>query len=247
VPTAASYARATLAEVVGPALATATQWTLTTSSHRVFLNRLSPTGTGTFASAPLPPEAQLAPAWAVVVADLDGDTHDDLVLSQNLFPTELATPRYDAGRALWLRGDGTGRFTPVAAAQSGLAVYGDQRGAAAADYDQDGRLDLVLTQNGAATTLWHNQTAPPALRVRLVGPPGNPAAYGATLQPHYGARRGPRRLLTAASGYWSQADPVQLLAQPAQLTALTIHWPHGPVQTLPLSHPLPPTLVLRAP
>ena len=33
-------------------------------------------------------------------------------------------------------------------------VYGEQRGAAAADYDRDARVDLVVTQNGAATRLY---------------------------------------------------------------------------------------------
>ena len=48
-------------------------------------------------STSLPPEAQRAPAHGVSVADFDGDGSEDLFLAQNLFPTEIATMRLDAG------------------------------------------------------------------------------------------------------------------------------------------------------
>ena len=108
----------------------------------------------------------MAPAFYVGVADFNGDGNEDVFLSQNFYPTAVGTPRYDAGRSLLLFGDGTGGLTPVTGTQSGLVVYGDQRGAAYADYDGDGRLDLVVSQNGAATRLFHNQGAKTGLRVR---------------------------------------------------------------------------------
>ena len=58
---------------------------------------------GTFEATPLPAEAQFAPAFYAGVADLDGDGHEDVFLAQNFFPTEIGTPRYDAGRGLVLR------------------------------------------------------------------------------------------------------------------------------------------------
>src|SRR5687768_17783198 len=44
---------------------------------------------------------------------------------------------------------GAGKLTPSSAAESGIEVCGEQRGSAACDFDHDGRLDLVVTQNGA--------------------------------------------------------------------------------------------------
>jgi hypothetical protein len=41
--------------------------------------------------------------------------------------------------------------------ESGLLVYGEQRSVAAADFDRDGRTDLVITQNGAQVKLYRNQ------------------------------------------------------------------------------------------
>src|SRR5207247_11231508 len=98
------------------------------------------------------------------VADLDGDGYEDLFLAQNFFPTDLATPRYDAGRGLVLRGRGDGTFETVPGQVSGILVYGDQRGAALADDDGGGRIDAVVPQHGAETKLYHNERARPGLR-----------------------------------------------------------------------------------
>src|SRR5205814_5486469 len=96
--------------------------------------------------------------------------------------TEPQTSRCDAGRGLLLKGDGKGGLRALPGQQSGLIVYGEQRGAAAADYDGDGRRDLVISKNSAATRLSHNQGATPGLPVRLRGPAGNPTGIGAMVR-----------------------------------------------------------------
>ncbi|PYK97263.1 MAG: hypothetical protein DME19_16945 [Verrucomicrobia bacterium] len=94
-------------------------------------------------------------------------------------------------------------MSAVSGQESGVKVYGEQRGAALCDYDGDGRVDLVVTQNGAQTKLYHNVGARPGLRVRLKGPAGNPRGIGAQLRLMFGPRPGPVRELHAGSGYWS--------------------------------------------
>src|SRR6185503_7473844 len=126
----------------------------------VFLNRGK-----SFEAGPLPTEAQMAPCFAVCVGDADGDGNDDIFLSQNFFASQPESPRCDAGQGLWLRGDGKGSFKAVPGRESGVKVNGEQRGAAVCDFDQDGRLDLVVTQNGAETKLYRNLHARPGLRV----------------------------------------------------------------------------------
>src|SRR5205814_1724097 len=123
---------------------------------------------------------QFAPAFAVIAADFDGDGSEDIFLSQNFFATQPGTARCDAGRGLLLKGDGHGGLTAMRGQDSGVLVYGEQRGAAAADYDADGRLDLAVSQNGAETKLYHNLGARPGLRVRLNAGRGNPTGVGAT-------------------------------------------------------------------
>ena len=113
-------------------------------------------------------------------------------------------------------------------AQSGIVVYGDQRGAAYADYDGDGRLDLAVSQNGAATRLFHNRGAKPGLRVRVQGPPLNPDGVGAQLtrrlrRPH-GARRA-RSKPGRATG--RRTARCRCSASSGTPTAVWVRWPGG--------------------
>ena len=220
--TYAAYANETIQQVLGPVFPNAQRLEAATLDHMVFFNQ----GTR-FEAVPLPAEAQLAPAFAVLVADFDGDGKEDVFLSQNFYPMELGTPRYDAGRALVLRGDGAGGLTPVPGQVSGITVYGDQRGAAFADYDNDGRVDLVVSQNGAETRLYHNERAAPGLRVRLRGPAGNPRGIGAVMRLEYGARKGPAREVHGGSGYWSEDGAVQVMGMDGVATSLSVQWPGG--------------------
>ncbi|HTE65838.1 MAG TPA: FG-GAP-like repeat-containing protein, partial [Candidatus Binatia bacterium] len=228
--TFAAYADANMDQVLGPHAARTVRLGATTLDHMVFLNRGD-----RFEARPLPVEAQLAPAFYAGVADFDGDGQEDVFLSQNFFATDVATPRYDAGRSLLLRGDGAGGLVPVPGQRSGLIVYGEQRGAAYADFDRDGRLDLAVSQNGDSTKLFHNVAAKPGLRVRLIGLPGNPAAIGAQMRLRYGDRNGPVREVQAGSGYWSENGAVQVLGRAAQPTALWIRWPGGREQVVPVT------------
>ena len=164
VSTFAAYADATIDQILAPFAGKIERRTAVTMDHMVFLNRGDH-----FDATPLPAEAQFAPAFYAGVADFDGDGFEDLFLSQNFYPTAVGLPRYDSGRSLLLAGDGKGGLTPVPGTRSGLVVYGDQRGAAYADFDHDGRLDIAVTQNGAATRLFRNRGAKPGLRVRLEG------------------------------------------------------------------------------
>jgi hypothetical protein len=221
-----AFSEATLAGVLGPLQSRARKAEVVTLASMVFLNRGD-----RFDAEPLPSEAQWAPAFGVCVADFDGDGFEDVFLAQNFFAGRPEVPRMDAGRGLLLRGTGQGKFASLPGQQSGIDVNGEQRGAAVADFDADGRADLVVAQNGAATRLFHNTTARAGLRVRLAGPPGNPTATGAQLRLKFGERLGPAREVHGGSGYWSHDDAVQVLAAPALPTALQILWPGGKVTT----------------
>ncbi len=180
----------------------------------------------------LPAEAQFAPAFGIVVADYDGDGREDVFLSQNFFAEEPETSRCDAGRGLWLRGDGRGGLNAVPGPESGVMVYGEQRAAAAADFDRDGRVDLVVTQNAAETRLFRNLRGKPGLRVRLQGPPGNPLGYGVQLRLKRGEQLGPVREVRGGGGYWSQDSPVQVIGGVEPPTQIWVRWPGGKTFTV---------------
>jgi enediyne biosynthesis protein E4 len=223
------YSKASVDQVLGGAGTSAVRVGATTFDHLVLLNRGDH-----FEAHALPMMAQLAPSFGIVVADFNGDGREDLFLAQNFFPTEIETPRFDAGVGLVLLGDGKGGFTPLSVRQSGVSMSGDMRGAAGADYDGDGRVDVAVGQNGGPTMLWHNRGGVPGVRVRLDGGPANPFAIGAQLRVVAGAARGPAREIHAGNGYWSVDGATTVLARPARADSLWVRWPNGRQQTLPL-------------
>lgn len=179
-----------------------------------------------FEARPLPREAQWSPVLGIGVADFDGDGAMDLALAQNLFTVHPDDTRLDAGRGMILRGDGNGGFEVLPATRSGIRVNGEQRAAAAADYDEDGRVDLVLTQNGAESALFHNDGATRGLRIRLKGPKGNPLGIGAVIRGVRGGIRGACQTVTAGGGYWSQPGSILVLTGDHPDT-LEVRWSDG--------------------
>jgi hypothetical protein len=227
--TFAAYADASLDQVLGNTGSPVERLQATTLDQMVFMNRGDH-----FEAVPMPREAQLAPAFYVGVADFDGDGKEDVFLAQNFSPTEIGAPRYDGGRSLLMLGDGKGGLKPQTGTQSGLIVYGDQRGAAYADYEGDGRLDLAVSQNGAQTRLFHNVGAKPGLRVRVQGPPSNPDGIGTQIRIVYGDKMGPVREVQAGSGYWSENGAVQVFGLAGTPTGVWARLPGGRVVTVPV-------------
>ena len=226
-PTHQAFARVGVEEILRGRLPKPSYLEANWLESTVFLNRGDK-----WEAHPLPSEAQAAPAFAVVVADYEGDGDEDVFLSQNFFAQEAETSRSDAGRGLWLCGDGRGNLRAVPGPESGVLVYGEQRGAAAADFDRDGRVDLVVTQNAAETRLFRNVRGKPGLRVRLKGPAGNPFGYGAQLRLKFGDQPGPVREVHGGGGYWSQDSPVQILAGAEGPVQIWVRWPGGKTSTV---------------
>jgi enediyne biosynthesis protein E4 len=84
-------------------------------------------GDGSFKVVPLPDEAQLAPVYGILAADVDHDGHTDLLLAGNFDGFKPQIGRMAASYGLLLRGDGKGTFTPVRAPESGFFVPGQAR------------------------------------------------------------------------------------------------------------------------
>ncbi len=159
-PTRAAFGVADVTEIFGGAASGVPVGLATWFDSVILLNRGD-----SFELHALPLEAQVAPVYGIVVADFDGDGSEDLFLAQNSFATDPEELRHDAGRGVMLRGDGRGGFETVPGQISGVSVYGESRGAATADYNEDGRPDLVVGQNSAPTRLFRNETGKPVLRV----------------------------------------------------------------------------------
>ena len=241
-PTHAAFSTASARDILRSAYDSAAYVEASEFSSMVFLNE-----GGSFKPVPLPREAQWAPIFSVNVADVDGDGIEDLFCTQNFFGTATDITREDAGQGLWLKGRGDGSFESIEASVTGIHVYGEQRGAALADFDQDGRIDVALTQNGGATRLFANRHATPGMRVVVKGPKANPDAIGAQIRILYaGGNPGPARSLQAGSGHWSQDSATPILGLRAVPEAVWIRWPGGRQQTVPV-RPEQRSIVLQYP
>jgi hypothetical protein len=222
-----SFSTAGVEDFLGDHRSNLRRLAVNTLDSMVFLNRGD-----RFEARPLPVEAQVSPVFGIAVGDLDGDGHLDLLLSQNFFGVSADAARLDAGRGLWLRGDGQGGFEPVSARRSGIAIHGEGRGAALCDYDRDGRLDLAVGQNANATKLYRNRRGKPGLRIRLEGPPGNRQGVGAVVRLMGAAGFvGPAHQVAAGGGYWSQDAATLVMAAPAPPSGVRVWWPGGVTST----------------
>jgi len=144
--------------------------------------------------------------FGTVMADLDRDGNLDIAVANGHIVDNIQLyndAKTHAQRALLFVGAADGRFT--ASSDTGGALCAEPfvgRGLYAGDLDEDGDLDLLLTQNGGPARLFENvTTAPPARGVRL-----EPSA-GQRLRATYGD--GSRRLFPSdlQTSYLGQGDP----------------------------------------
>ena len=165
-------------------------------------------------------------------ADLDADL--DLLIANGHVQTHIAHivdgVTFRQRPQLFLN-DGSGQFTE-AAAVGPLAEPIVARGAAYGDYDRDGDLDVLLTENNGPVRLWQNRTQSAGwLRVTLEGRESNRNAYGAQLELWSQGQQQVRRVRSGGS-YLSHSDPAAVFGLAADADSLIIRWPSGQVDKM---------------
>lgn len=110
------FSEANLQDIFGESLKTALNLkTYTFSSY--YIENL---GDNNFRMKPLPLLAQSSSINSVITKDFDHDGFKDLLISGNMYQTEIEVPRQDAGTGLYLKGNGKGDFEPVSITDSGF-------------------------------------------------------------------------------------------------------------------------------
>jgi len=226
------FASATLRDILGHRYDGADYKEINTLEHMVFLN-----WGDHFEARPLPKEAQFSAGLHAGVADLNNNGNEDIFLSQNFFAVPENQIRMDAGRGLVLLGDGNGNFTAMSGSESGIKVYGEQRGSAFGDFNNNGRTDLAVSQNGNRLMIYRNQAEKRGYRFTLQGPASNESSVGSAIRLVYeDGSKGPRRDIQAGSGYWSQNSFTQVLGYgEIRPVAVEISWFDGTSQTMNLA------------
>jgi len=112
------------------------------------------------------------------------------------------------------------------------------RGAAYADINNDGRLDLLLSTNGGPVYLFRNEAQGAAalnksLRIKLTGTKSNRDGIGATVRLTAGGET-QTQMLRSGSSYLSASELVLTfgLAQHDKADGIEIRWPNGQVDRL---------------
>jgi hypothetical protein len=168
-------------------------------------------------------------SWGTGMHDFDNDGLDDIFIVHggliHMVPQEHSV----------FRNLGKAKFEDVSnSAGSFFARKSVGRGAAFADYDNDGRIDAFIVNLGGPAFLLHN-TSPAGhwISVKLTGRKSNRDGIGARIEVDAGGRRQLHERF-AGSGYLSQDDPrVHFgLGAAAKVDRLTVTWPSGARQTL---------------
>lgn len=168
--------------------------------------------------------------WSNAFMDFDNDGFKDIFVAAshvNDLAEDFENVAYEQPN-LVLRNSGGGTFANVSerAADFRPAAH---RGAAFADFDQDGRVDVVVSVLGGRAELWRNVGGASHhwLGVRLQGTRSNRDGMGAVIQAD-----SQRATATSAIGYASSSHvPVHFgLGRSTELNQIRIAWPSGTEQ-----------------
>jgi hypothetical protein len=171
-------------------------------------------------------------------ADLDGRLdllHANGHLEEEIAVVQPSQSYRQAAQLFWNTGAEAGAtFTPVLAAHThDLAQPMVGRGTAYADIDNDGDLDVVLTQVGGRPALLRNdqQSGHHWLRVKVLSRQGNRDALGAWVTLTAGGIRQRRQVMPTRS-YLSQVElPLTFgLGTVDHVDSVLVEWPGGGVQ-----------------
>jgi tetratricopeptide (TPR) repeat protein len=168
--------------------------------------------------------------------DVDLDGFEDLFMVNGHVVDETRLRHVPRAQPPQLfRNLGTGRFAEIVPpAGSGLEQLLVGRGAAYADYDGDGDLDILVSQNQGPALLLRNDTPRQAhyLRVRLQGTQSNRDGIGAEVRLYAGDQIRRQTVRTGRS-YYSQNELLLTfgLGQATHVARMEIVWPSGTVES----------------
>ena len=184
-------------------------------------------------------ESRMSLTFGLFFFDVDLDGLLDIFAANghisDTFPRGMTGVTY-AQRPHLFRNLGGRRFEEtIVAAGPGLSRAIVGRGAAYADIDQDGDLDLLVTENHGRARLFRNDLPAGAhvLRLKLTGTASNRDAIGARVLVTRSDGRRLTGVVKTGSSYLSQSElPLTFGLGTAAVTGVEITWPDGKTVSL---------------
>lgn len=182
----------------------------------------APYNIGTYAHRPhTGDDGRPSTGWHAQFGDINNDTRPDLFIAKGNVDQMPGNAMNDPNNLLIQKEDGT--FVETAET-AGVADTARTRGAALADFDGDGRLDLITINRRASARLYRNETpAENWLSVLLTQPTGNRYAIGAVVKIGDQSQQN-----TVGGGHASGiAGPLHFGLGSADQVEITVQWPDG--------------------
>src|SRR5437867_2026456 len=172
-------------------------------------------------------------AWHAQFEDVNNDGFVDLFIAKGNVTTQPEYAQTDPSNLLLGQPDGTFR---EAAAAAGVVNFDRGRGAALADFNLDGMLDLVEVSYGAPVRVWRNVGTGDAAKPRamdnwlalsVVQPGPNANAIGAWVEVRVGDRILPRELTIGGGHAGGQLGWIHFGLGDAPEADIRVSWPGG--------------------
>jgi enediyne biosynthesis protein E4 len=175
--------------------------------------------------------------YSPTIADFDNDCWKDIFVTRGHVQSLQAAPRVTVEQPNTVFHNLNKATFEALTAEAGLTALppARHRGSAVADFNGDGRLDVVVTAIGGPAEIWMNDSPGDAhwVALALEGTRSNRNGIGARIKVVSKTMTQFDQVSTAAGYASSSAGPIHFgLGQDANADVIEIRWPSGTVQTL---------------